>query len=519
MSDRGEDTTVRPPPALRDDPTRACRLTVVFHPDVDRIGEVACLADYRAGHEISLGREDLEFASPRGGSKRPLGDRRLSRTPLLLEITNAGGLRIHRPPTSVDVRVQDAPLVREYAASSAEVEAGLVIELANSVVLLAHKVGPSEDHPDDLGLIGANETVDELRRNIVRVADMVVPVLIRGETGTGKELVARAVHNASKRAHHAFVGVNMAAIPTAMAASELFGHRKGAFTGAVDDHPGYFAQAHEGTLFLDEIGATPSEIQPMLLRALETREMQPLGSGTPRPIDVRLVAATDADLERAIADDSFRAALLHRLEGYQLFLPPLRERRDDIGRLLLHFLKLELSATGELDRLAPRPADQRPWFPASLAARLAMLDWPGNVRQLRNVVRQLAISSRGAEHVRIDSALSRLLDLAALRAPTPQPTPPAAKIPGPDEDAVIDALRAHGWQPNKAAAHLGISRSTMYERIKQSTRIRQAKQIEADEIVACQQACGGDLAAMAAELEVSTRALTLRMRKLGLRSK
>lgn len=506
-------TTIKPVESLHADPGRTPCLTILFHPDYERIGQVA-----RFEHDTSrleLARESVLFAEPGGGRAAPLADPHVSRTPLTIDRMDDGGLRIQPCAGVMDVRLGDRALTVATTIDTGQLEHGVALELAKRVVLLLHRVGPVQQRPPDLGFVGANEAVDELRRNVLRVADMPVPVLIRGETGTGKELLAHAVHRASARADRPFVSVNMAAIPPQTAASELFGHRKGAFTGAVSDHAGYFDRADGGTLFLDEIGATPPDIQPMLLRALEAREIQPMGSGGTRQVDVRLVAATDADLEQAISDESFRAALLHRLEGYQLFLPPLRRRRDDIGRLLLHFLRTELATTGELHRLAPRDPSRQPWLPASLVTRLAQLDWSGNVRQLRNMVRQLAISSRGSERVRVDSALSRLLEVAA----TTTEDASAASAPdtdGPGEDELIGALRANAWQPSKAAAQLGISRSSMYDRMNKSTRIRQAKDIGRDELIAARADCGGDIAAMAARLEVSTRALKLRLNKLGL---
>src|SRR5262249_34932398 len=156
--------------------------------------------------------------------------------------------------------------------------------------------------------------------------------------GTGKELVARAIHESGRRRGAVCLSVNMGAIPPSLATSELFGAVRGAYTGAVRDHLGYFQRAHGGTLFLDEIGETPPEVQVMLLRVLEPGEVQRVGSPQTQKVDVRLIAATDADLERALHEGRFRAPLLHRLSGYEIYIPPLRERRDDFGRLLFHFL-------------------------------------------------------------------------------------------------------------------------------------------------------------------------------------
>jgi two-component system nitrogen regulation response regulator GlnG len=501
-------------------------LTILGHPDVDRIGERARLTDLRLGRAVALSRNEPAFAAPGRGDGRGPGhallDPYVSRRPIGLAPA----------PRGYAIEAKGAGLVVEGAAvtgsrvvTRAELERGVVIELADRVALLFHLLGEPRAPTADLGLVGHHESIDELRRDILRVADLDVAVLIRGETGTGKELVARAVHAASTRAKRAFVSVNVAAIPPATAAAELFGHARGAFTGADAARPGYFDHASGGTLFLDEIGATPSEVQPMLLRALESREIQPLGSALPREVDVRLIAATDADLERAIEDGSFRSAVLHRLEGYQLVVPPLRERREDIGRLLVHFLRRELATIGEAARLAPPEGAAAPWLSTSLVARLARHDWPGNVRQLRNVVRQLCISSRGLPRARVDSRLERLLAATAVPPARdddgPEPADasgepaPAVDLQTISDDDVRAALRLHDYRIADAAAALGVSRSGLYHRIKERGTIRQAKDLTRAEIDAIRARCGGDLARMARELEVSRRALATRIRELG----
>ena len=504
-------TTVKPVEAFGRTSLPTLTLTILFHPDVNRIGELALLETATT----ELARDQLSFSHPGSAAASPLADLRISRTPVRISNQGDGRSTITAAPGSLIANGR--PVHSSLLIDQPELETGVVLELSGSVALLLHLRYPPAVQSRRLGLVGANQAIDELRRNILRVADLPIPVMIRGETGTGKELVARAIHAASARADRAFVSVNMSAIPASTAASELFGHTRGAFTGAVTDHRGYFGQADGGSLFLDEIGATPREIQPMLLRAVESHELQPLGSTTPSTVDTRLIAATDADLEKAISDESFRAALLHRLEGYQLFVPPLRHRRDDIGRLFIHFLKIELEQIGELDKLALPPPAAASWLPAAFVARLASLDWPGNVRQLKNAVRQLAISNRDSHGFVIDATINRLLEAAAT-SPT-EPEEPGADKPSPgdiDEETLIDALRAHDWLPNKAAAQLGISRSHMYDRIKRSKRIRKAKALGASEILAAREACSGDLTATARQLEVSKRSLLLRMKELAI---
>jgi two-component system nitrogen regulation response regulator GlnG len=280
------------------------------------------------------------------------------------------------------------------------------------------------------------------------------------------------------------------------------------------------------------VGETPPEVQALLLRVLETREVQPVGSEEIRRVDVRLVAATDADLEGAVAGGRFRAPLLHRLAGYEIRLPTLRERRDDFGRLFLHFLRQELAALGEGSRLAPPPGS-RSWVPASLVARLAAGDWPGNVRQLRNAVRQIVIAGLDAGEPAMWVRAERLFQEADRQArPTDSDATgaPAAPAASPekrsrkvyrspealDDDDLIAALRANRWLIQRTAVQLGISRGSLYDQIEKSPRIRKASDLSREEIEACRALHGEDLDDMAASLEVSKRGLQLRMTQLGL---
>jgi two-component system, NtrC family, nitrogen regulation response regulator GlnG len=354
-------------------------------------------------------------------------------------------------------------------------------------------------------------------------------VLLRGETGTGKELVARAIHHASRRRSGPFLSVNMGAVPASLAASELFGSTRGAFTGSVRDQAGFFQRAHDGTLFLDEVGEAPPEVQVMLLRVLETGEVQRVGAAEPQRTDVRLLAATDADLENAIAEGRFRAPLLHRLSGYEIVIPPLRERRDDFGRLLFHFLRQELEAIGEERRLDEQDEDGRPWMPASVVARLAQHSWPGNVRQLLNVARQIVIASRSSEVVEIGPQIEKLLREAAsarsaesAAAPEPLPTRRRAEAQeyrspsAVSEAEVIEALRATRWEVKPAAERLGISRPSLYVLMEKFPSIRTAVDLSRAEILEGRTVCGSDLDALADHLEVSKKGLLQRMKQLGI---
>jgi two-component system nitrogen regulation response regulator GlnG len=496
---------------------RVPSLTVLFHlEDPGRIGDVARLMDLLEGRECALSRLEPLFAQPRRTRGQPLGDRHLSRTPAKL-IPEGDGVRLVSSGTSL--RADGAPLTASQWWSHEQLERGVVIEMAERVVLLLHLLGPPAPRQPELGMVGESEAIERIRAEVLQVAPRQLAVLLLGESGAGKELVARAIAGIGPRASGPFVAVNLAALPASMAASELFGHAAGAFTGASGAHAGLFIQADGGTLFLDEVAAAPLDVQAMLLRVLETREVQPLGSERRRAVDVRVVAATDEDLTEAIGAGRFRDALFHRLSGYEIALPPLRDRRDDFGRLLIHFLRKELRDVGEERRLSELAA-KTPWLPVPLVARLASYDWPGNVRQLVNVARRLVLATRGGRVAGEEILPRSMLDWASLRrseadepAAAGDPTRPPSEI---GAEALQATLRENQWRIGAAARALGISRTSLYALIDASDGVRKAKDIPPDELRTCYEACGGDLDAMAERLHVSRRGIQLRLKELGL---
>jgi two-component system nitrogen regulation response regulator GlnG len=510
-------------------------LTILYHPDLSRIGERAVLAGLGSDRQESLSRSGPSFAAPRGTALRPLSDPYLSRRPIVLAPgASPGAVRVVCGGTATTVEINGVPVAGEREVSAEEVVRGAVLLLAGRVVLLLSLLDPLGPGPDDgsaQGLVGESVAMAELRREIRRVAQLEVPVLLRGETGSGKELVARALHEAGPRSRRPFLAVNMGAIAPTLAAAELFGAARGAYTGADRRRTGFFSRAHGGTLFLDEVGETPLEVQPLLLRALESGEIQPVGDDEPGHVDVRLIAATDADLEAAVAANRFRAPLLHRLAAYEILVPALRDRRDDFGRLLLHLLREELTGLGAAHQLAARPPDGRPWLPAALVARLAAHSWPGNVRQLRNAVRQLAVAGHDAPEVELSGArLERLFAAGEghAEAVVPPPVSPAGAPPQvrsrpvyrrADEitdDELLAALQANRWRLKPTAVQLGIARTSLYDRIEKSSTIHKAADLSREEIERCSERCGGDLDAMVEALEVSKRGLQHRMKQLGL---
>jgi DNA-binding NtrC family response regulator len=305
----------------------------------------------------------------------------------------------------------------------------------------AHEVPSGE-------LIGRTPAMLAVYKQIARAADSVVPVLIVGESGTGKELVARALHRNSQRAARPFVAINCGAITETLLESELFGHSRGAFTGAVGDAKGIFEQAQGGTVFLDEIGETSPALQVKLLRVLQEGEVRPVGASRPIKVDNRVVAATNRDLERAVAEQRFRADLYYRLSVIAIRLPTLRERRDDIPLLIASFLKSACQRAGRQVELSSGALDM-----------LLAYDWPGNVRQLENTVERLVLFSRGSV-VGTDDVPTVLQNIH-------RDTPAGLfeDLPSLDElerRYFEHVLRAVGRNRTRAADVLGIDRRTLY---------------------------------------------------------
>jgi DNA-binding NtrC family response regulator len=300
-------------------------------------------------------------------------------------------------------------------------------------------------------LVGASPGMEKVRSLISKVAPTHSTVLILGETGTGKELVARAVHDQSPRADMPFVAVNCGALPETLIESELFGHRKGSFTGADEHRVGLFEVAHGGTIFLDEIGELPKAMQAKLLRVLESREIRRVGENKPTMVDVRVVCATHRDLQEMVVDGDFREDLVYRINTFEIYLPPLRERTDDIPEIAAHLL----------NRFRPK-AGVGPGLAIDAIEALKSHVWPGNVRELANAIEHATIlCDHGpitADH--LPSQLSRR-----------QLTGAAVNRTGPitlrdlEMQAIYQALERQGGNKPRAAEELGISLKTLYNKL------------------------------------------------------
>ena len=307
-------------------------------------------------------------------------------------------------------------------------------------------------------IIGDSAALRIVLEQVERVAAADSTVLIQGETGTGKELIAHAIHNSSPRTGHALIKLNCAAIPFDLLESELFGHERGAFTGAIAQKIGRFELADRGTLFLDEVGDIPLALQPKLLRVLQEQEFERLGSAHTHRVNVRLVAATHCDLERMVKRNQFRGDLYYRLNVFPITLPPLRERPEDIPPLVEYFVEIFSRKMGK--HIATIPDECLNAF--------VSYSWPGNIRELQNVIERAVILSN-------EGLLPNLL--RPTRSPSVAAFPPSATLKESERILILGALEATGWLvggPYGAAARLGMKRTTLIARMKKHGILRPA---------------------------------------------
>jgi serine/threonine-protein kinase PknK len=413
----------------------------------------------------------------------------------------------------VAIAIENARLVTESKERAAELEVAngeLTRARAKLEELLGHRTAQLDEAKRDLrttravlrghfgyqGLVGTSAGMRKIYALMDRIKDADVPVLITGESGTGKEIVARAIHNAGRRSKAAFTGINCGAIPEHLLESELFGHVRGAFTGADRDHKGLFRETDGGTLLLDEIGEMPKKMQAGLLRVLQERVVRPVGGTKEQAVDVRLIAATNRDLSAMVIEKSFREDLFYRLHVVEVRLPPLRERLDDVPVLIDHFLKIFAARFHRDKKTVSRDA----------LRKLANYSWPGNVRQLENVLlnawvlserpelfsddfdlpegggRSAPLAARAPASSRGSSASAGRAPASAARgapssrrAPSSKGTSSARRrssrdVKGPkagEKERIVNALQSCNWNRVKAATLLGLPRRTFYRRLKE----------------------------------------------------
>jgi transcriptional regulator with GAF, ATPase, and Fis domain len=306
-------------------------------------------------------------------------------------------------------------------------------------------------------LIGSSPKLAATLEDVKAVAATDCAVLIQGETGTGKELIARAIHEASPRRQHRCVAINCAALPAALVESELFGHERGAFTGAAASNMGRFQAADRGTLFLDEIGELPIELQPKLLRAIQEQAFERLGSSHTTRVDVRIIAATNQYLGQLVEARRFRMDLYYRLNVFPITLPPLRERTDDVPLLVYHFVRI----------YASRHRKSIPHVRDDVMAALVAYNWPGNVRELQNFIERSVVLTKGAE---LQAPVAELVNKRAA-------IPGASTLADAERAHIISVLRDTNWVVggrNGAAARLGLFRTTLIAKMRKLGIAREA---------------------------------------------
>ena len=324
-----------------------------------------------------------------------------------------------------------------------EVKATVERALSRSAEPLAT---PVADTVPPAGIIGRSAGMLTVYKQIAYASDSWAPVLITGESGTGKELIARAIHRHSRRASRPFVAVNCGALVETLLESELFGHVRGSFTGAVTDHKGVFEQAHGGSVFLDEIGDTTPALQVKLLRVLQEGEVRPVGSTRTVRVDARVIAATNVDLDRAVAEHRFRQDLYYRLSVIVIHLPPLRDRRGDIPLLIEQFLRASSIRSGRTVAISP----------AAVSA-LVNYDWPGNVRELENTIERLVVFSRG--EIDLGDLPAAVIAAPSLREQLFDGLPTLDEL---ERRYLLHVLQQVGGNRSRAAETLGIDRRTLY---------------------------------------------------------
>ena len=488
---------------------------VLFHSDLTRIGArtpAELLAD---GRPVELGRHGPDFVGPGDRPSGPIADPCVSRDQLSLRWNaQAWRFEIERSPggrRSVRCLTPDFKAL----ADADPIPPGGYVVVGDRLLLYLTLRKPPNGLDTTLDIIGESAGTQTLCERVTRVASIDRPVLVHGETGVGKERVAHAIHAVSDRSNGPFKIVNCASIPEHLFESELFGHRRGAFTGATADHEGMFRAAEGGTLFLDEVGELPLVLQAKMLRAVQERRVKAVGEVEERAVDVRIVAATNRDLTALVEASRFRSDLLFRLNTLQLNVPPLRLRPDDIPRLFVHFLDSEARSSEPLRRLW-RSADARPPpLPLSLFLALLRWSWPGNVRELINLVFETIAENLHEGPFTLPPWAGLAEDPTAPATPVPtEPDKPTSQG-RPDEAVLIAALESHDFKQEHTARALCISRSTLHRWMRE-LGVRRPRDVTAADIDAARASGVEDLAELAAYLKISPRGLQLRLSTLGI---
>jgi formate hydrogenlyase transcriptional activator len=456
--------------ALMDQPGNQLRLCVIDFPENDgRIAEGEILPEDSSSVQAARLRQPVVREQDENGIRHSTCS-----VPLISRDRVLGTLGVKR---NNPFSAQDISFLKQVAGPVAiavenAMAYGQIAELTHK--LAREKVYLEDEIRSELNfeeIIGKSEALRAVLQQVETVAPTDSTVLICGETGTGKELIARAIHDLSSRAKNAFVKLNCAAIPTGLLESEMFGHERGAFTGAIAQRIGRFELASHGTVFLDEIGEIPLELQPKLLRVLQEREFERLGSSRTLKSDARLIAATNRDLAEMVADHEFRADLFYRLNVFPILLPPLRDRREDIPLLVRHFAL-------QFARRMNRAIDT---IPSETMDVLVSYHWPGNIRELQNLVERAVILSTGAVlNVPLRDLQSQPQTAAPANAPANGKPRKIETLEDVERRHILDTLDATDWVvggPKGAALLLGLKRSTLQVRM-EKLGIRRARAAE-----------------------------------------
>jgi DNA-binding NtrC family response regulator len=527
------DYTITSPVALSTQNNRhLLGLTIAWHPDLTRIGDQYIGSTEAAVIEMS---RFIPIFQQIGSEALPIGHGGISRDPVRIVRDANDGVTICPPNSRMVVEVNGKEIHNPTFLSSAQIEAGAILGLGRAVFICLHWMRClPKNNPVD-GFLGVGSSAIQTRDLIRLAATNDNAVLLLGETGTGKEVAAQGIHSLSKRNAHKMVSVNMAALNESLAAADLFGATRGAYTGAQTTRDGFFSEAQNSTLFLDEIGNTPATVQPMLLRVLENGEYRPLGAARDTRSNARLITATDQDLY----DESFNHALLRRLESFIIRIPPLRARREDIGLLILHLFKDSKMANIETNQIPP-----------ALISDMLNFEWPGNVRQLGNAFKRALLSIQLGEFPVLATIVERPKMTAGISAelrqtrdaapaefmPSNASSTPATsntnrinnasdegksapmerkKIRDLTEDDIVNAMENHGWTIQYAADDLGISRPSMYKLIESNSQIRRVEQIPAEEIREQLQLANNHVEQCASRLKTPSEALRRHLKGLG----
>lgn len=478
-------------------------MTILWHPEQMRIGE-QCMCPEGF---IELSRFAPLFSHPGQHSAIALGHRAISRAPVRIRLLPSGAIEIAIASGKMAVEVNGIQCQNMLALDAVHLERGIVLGLGGRIFICLHWMRSLPHTVSMAGFLGVSSAAIQIRNAILQVSDTDLPVLLLGETGSGKELVAQAIHRSSMRCKHPFVAVNMATLSDSLAAADLFGTVKGAYTGAQTARRGWFAEANDGTLFLDEVGDTPTSVQAMLLRVLENGHYRPIGAANDAVSQARLIAATDRALDVA----NFNQALLRRMEAYVIHLPALRERREDIGLLVRHFLQQH--APEQLDAVPP-----------NLLSQIFNGEWPGNVRQLKHAVRRIALDLRAQQKPVLPASTIRPLESRSVEQLTRNESAPATlkscskrrKIPPINDQDLQAAMKSCNWRILGAAKQLGISRAALYKRLNDHPEIRFPNRISHEEIRHAWYASGKDLLRCASHLQSPAEALRRQLVAIGL---